>query len=143
MYSNDWQAKIALNLMDIINDEGLPTIPVGDSIDNAIDLLGEPEFPRGRLGRKSKLYNYLYGNLSFTTDDENIIIQAQIDLHGYRAPTVIVGDLVHWRLKEWEHFALEKGWNNQKLIVDIYHLGNKHININLSNEGKIELVTLQ
>ncbi len=57
--------------MNIINDlcvNGRVSSP--DSL--ICEVMGEPELPITRLSKKSKVFNYLYGNVSFLSENGSV-----------------------------------------------------------------------
>jgi len=131
-----------VELMDLIKDNRLCGISIGDPVHQIQNIFGSPELPKVRLGRRSKykLWSHLYGNLSFVSDDNDVIVSIDIDLHGNRRKYV---DALHEKksLNEWMIFFAENNWNVRK-YDGVISANSNGISISFSLSGKLEMVSL-
>jgi len=62
-------------------------------------------------------------------------------MHGFRKNMVILGRINSWKLNDWLKLAKIKNWNVNK-ICDVVRLEGKGIVICLSQDGKVEMISL-
>ncbi|MEM5373063.1 hypothetical protein V4C53_44765 [Paraburkholderia azotifigens] len=132
-------SKFLVDLMDLIETKRLHGISTGDSIALARNVFGPEELPKARLGRRSKLYSHLYGNLNFI-EENDVIISIIIDLHGNRQKIV---DISYKKrsVSDWIILFKNKKWNirNNDEVISFGSIG---ASLDFSPSGKLEMVSL-
>lgn len=135
-----WNPMFQIEIMDIIDSLQINRLRVGSPDSLIYETLGEPELPKAKLNKKSKIFNYLYGNVSILSEN-HAVISINIDMHGIRKKMVTLGSVSDWRLDEWLELSKLKKWNINK-FCNVVHIKGKGLIISLSLEGKLEMFTL-
>lgn len=130
-----WMPKRFYYIDEILKEMAIGGLKIGAGQNEIEVLLGPPELPMARLGRKSKIWVSLYGNVSVLTSN-NKVINIDIDLHGNRTEMVQIGSLEKWQLQEWKNYADDQGWH-LKPIGNQYKVDGDGITIGLDSEGVI------
>ncbi|MBA0210735.1 hypothetical protein ACIPSR_15765 [Pectobacterium sp. CHL-2024] len=129
------------NLYDILNSNKFGNLKIGSSILDIISSLGEPESKPEKISRKSKIYNYSYGNVSILVEG-NFVVAINIDLHGESNNFIKLEGMDNWNLEDWIKLAKSKSWNIE-LISDTTNIYGDGISLALSREGKIAMVSIR
>ncbi|MEF9678437.1 hypothetical protein ABRQ00_01140 [Pectobacterium aroidearum] len=129
------------NLYDIINSNKFGSVKIGSSILDITSSLGEPNSKPEKISRKSKIYNYSYGNVSILVEDE-FVVAINIDFHGKSNDFIKLEDMANWNLEDWIKLAKSKSWNIE-LISDTTNIYGDGISLALSREGKIAMVSIR
>jgi hypothetical protein len=138
---SDWSPSITFKLIEILRNDGLEELPIGSPEITIKNIMGEPEVPRAKLNKKSKVYCHLYGNVTFLTEYDKLIA-IDIDLHGNRSNTVDIGDISSWNMEDWMLFAENNNWSILR-CDDIILLSGKHIKASISTEGAIRMLSIR
>lgn len=129
------------NLYDILNSNKFGNVKIGSSILDIISSLGEPDSKPEKISRKSKIYNYSYGNVSILVEG-NFVVAINIDLHGESKNFIKLEGMDNWNLEDWIKLAKSKSWNIE-LISDTTNIYGDGISLALSREGKIAMVSIR
>lgn len=129
------------NLYDILNSNKFGNVKIGSSILDIISSLGEPDSKPEKISRKSKIYNYSYGNVSILVEG-NFVVAINIDLHGESNNFIKLEGMDNWNLEDWIKLAKSKSWNIE-LISDTTNIYGDGISLALSREGKIAMVSIR
>lgn len=129
------------SLYGIINSNKFGSVKIGTSILDIISSLGEPDSKPEKISRKSKIYNYQYGNISILVEDE-FVVAINIDFHGKSNNFIKIEDMANWNLEDWTKLAKSKSWNIE-LISDTTNIYGDGISLALSREGKIAMVSIR
>ncbi|WP_224364524.1 hypothetical protein [Hyalangium versicolor] len=135
-----WSPGRVYELREVLDAQSLGGLRVGDPEERIESLLGAPEGPRARLGRKSKIWARQYGNVSILTE-EGRVIAVNMDFEGQREPMVVAGELERWRLPDWEAFARGRGWEVRS-ISGVSSLRGPGVTIGIDPEGALHTVGL-
>ncbi|MEQ9877649.1 hypothetical protein ABRP92_06615 [Pectobacterium aroidearum] len=129
------------NLYDILNSNKFGNVKIGSSILDIISSLGEPDSKPEKISRKSKIYNYSYGNVNILVEG-NLVVAINIDLHGESNNFIKLEGMDNWNLEDWIKLAKSKSWNIE-LISDTTNIYGDGISLALSREGKIAMVSIR
>lgn len=129
------------NLYDILNSNKFGNVKIGSSILDIISSLGEPDSKPEKISRKSKIYNYSYGNVNILVEG-NFVVAINIDLHGESNNFIKLEGMDNWNLEDWIKLAKSKSWNIE-LISDTTNIYGDGISLALSREGKIAMVSIR
>lgn len=135
MNDTSWIPKRMFYVEDILKNMSVGGLKIGAGQSEIEVLLGPPELPMAKLGKKSKIWASLYGNVSVLTSNEKVI-SIDIDFHGNRTKMVQTGAFEKWHLQDWKNYAQSQGWH-LKSIGDQYKVDGDGITIGLDNEGEI------
>ncbi|EBA0261602.1 hypothetical protein KK742_003616, partial [Salmonella enterica] len=111
------------------------------SIAQLHEIMGEPELPVARMGKKSKIYYWLYGNVSFLSEGD-YVIAIDIDFHSNRERVITFDKTMNWEINDWLNLANENEFdiNNDNKLFYLTHDG---ISICLSQNGRLGMVSLR
>jgi hypothetical protein len=140
MSDTSWIPTRLFYVEDILKDMAIGGLKIGAGQNEIEASLGPPELPMARLGKRSKIWVSLYGNVSVLTSNEKVI-SIDIDFHGNRAEMVQAGLFEKWHLQEWKSYAQDQGWH-LKPIGNQYTMVGDGITIGLDNEGEIGTLSL-
>ncbi|UDQ76082.1 hypothetical protein [Pectobacterium brasiliense] len=129
------------NLYDILNSNKFGNVKIGSSILDIISSLGEPDSKPEKISRKSKIYNYSYGNVNILVEGD-FVVAINIDLHGESNNFIKLEGMDNWNLEDWIKLAKSKSWNIE-LISDTTNIYGDGISLALSREGKIAMVSIR
>lgn len=135
-----WSPHRVYELREVLDEQSLGGLRVGDPEERIESVLGAPEGPRARLGRKSKIWARQYGNVSVLSS-EGRVIAVNMDFEGQRVPMVSAGELGSWTLPAWEAFALARGWEVRS-ISGVPSLLGAGVTIGIHPEGTLHTAGL-
>ncbi|EAX5842455.1 hypothetical protein BEI30_22170, partial [Salmonella enterica] len=94
-----------------------------------------------RMGKKSKIYYWLYGNVSFLSEGD-YVIAIDIDFHSNRERVITFDKTMNWEINDWLNLANENEFdiNNDNKLFYLTHDG---ISICLSQNGRLGMVSLR
>lgn len=138
---NKWSSVFNMELLEIIRNQGVGELQVGTSESRLLAILGEPELPATRLGKKSPIFQRNYGNLTILTENE-YVIAIDINFENKQIGGISLGEVGQYRISEWMDYAQQHDWTVTK-IVDVVQLGKDRGMISLSLEGKLMMVSLR
>lgn len=130
-----------LELRQILREGTLAGLRVGDSPERIEATLGPPQAPPQRLGRRSKLRSWLYGNVTVLSTAERVE-GIEIDFEGSRPRLVEAGELGQWTLDQWRTFARDEGWTARE-HPPVVQLVADHAIVGLGEEGSLHVVSLR
>ncbi|MBB2435712.1 hypothetical protein [Escherichia sp. 11.1600] len=141
MKHNKWNSAFKLDVMSVIKDLSIKGLRVGSSITRLHEIMGEPELPVAKISKKSKIYYWLYGNISFLSE-ENYVVAIDIDFHSNREKVITFDNTMNWELNNWLNLAKEYNFNinNDNQLFYLTHDG---ISICLSQYGRLSMVSLR
>ncbi|MDX7989508.1 hypothetical protein FE392_19850 [Xenorhabdus sp. 12] len=137
----NWIPSVEIELLNIINDNGIKALPIGSSEELILKTLGEPELPRARFSKKSKIITHLYGNLSVLSEN-GTIIAIDIDFKGEKTEVVKKGEISCWGINQWVNLSEKKKWTVDKLN-DVININSGKLNIGLSINGEVNLISIR
>ena len=139
--NDKWTPLINLDLISVINTQSIKGVQVGSSEAFIFEVMGEAELPATRISKKSKIFNHLYSNVSFLSEN-GYVIAINIDFHGNREKMITLGGIIDWGVNDWFELSELKGWNlnNQGNVIRIIGVG---IIIELSKEGELSMVSFR
>jgi hypothetical protein len=136
-----WVPPHIFELEDIIRNSSLGELRVGASTDQIEPILGLPETPPARQGKKSHDYTWCFGNVLIWTADHRVVA-IYIDFGGSRTAMVRAGAFARWRPDDWTEFAARSGWRVQNLLGVTSFLSD-HLSVDLDEEGALHVVCLR
>jgi hypothetical protein len=136
----EWQPLRVYQLRDVVHECSLGGVRVGERAESIEPRLGPPELAAARLGRKSKMHDVQYGNVSVMTK-AGMVIAVNMDFEGARPEMVTPGETRDWTIAEWEDFARAEGWQIRKL-ADTILLERRGAAIGLDTDGGLHTVSL-
>lgn len=139
--SKKWKPSTIFKVIDIINEEAIISIPIDSSIEKMHSILGDPELPPAKLSKGLPIFIYLYGNVSISVENGNLIA-IDIDFHGNREKMVVAESIKNWGLNEWIELSKKNGWE-MSMIYDTYSITSSKIRIGVSESGKIKMLSLR
>ncbi|EDU9624197.1 hypothetical protein XW65_002356 [Salmonella enterica subsp. enterica] len=141
MKHNKWNPAFKLDIMNVIKDLSIKGLCVGSSIAQVHEIMGEPELPVAKMGKKSKIYYWLYGNVSFLSEGD-YVIAIDIDSHSNRERVITFDKTMNWEVNDWLNLA-----NGNEFDIDndgeLVYLTHDGISICLSLDGRLGMVSLR
>lgn len=124
----------------ILETGSLGGLCIGDDDQRLQTILGPPPVSPSRLGRRSTLWAWSYGNVTLLTVEHRIV---DIQLNFERRPfhPVQPGPLARWVLSTWQARATREGWQVD-VRDDVIVLHSAHARIFLDLTGELHTVTL-
>jgi len=141
MKNSKWHPAFKLDVMNVIKDLSIKGLCVGSSIAQLHAIMGEPELPAAKMGKRSKIYYWLYGNVSFLAEGD-YVIAIDIDFHSNRERVITFDKTMNWEINDWLNLANENKFdiNNHNELCYLTHDG---ISIFLSQDGRLGMVSLR
>ncbi|EIK3124917.1 hypothetical protein LJ068_003804 [Escherichia coli] len=141
MKHNIWNPEFKLDAINIIKNLSIKGLCVGSSIIQLHEVMGETELPVTKLGKKSKIYYWLYGNISFLSEGD-YVIAIDVDFHSNRMQVVTLDMTLDWSIDDWLGFGRENNYNI-KTEYGLFYLTHVGITICLSHDGRLEMISLR
>ncbi len=136
----NWQPMRRIELADALREGRLAGLAIGDPAQQIELLLGPPQAPAARLSKRSKLWSWLYGNVTVLTAARRVEA-IQLDFEGQRPVLVDAGELAQWSLDDWRDYALREGWSISSR-EEITILESRHARVCLEADGRLHVVSL-
>src|SRR5262245_18165118 len=105
---NLWSAQKLFGLAEVLEQEAIGDIEVGSPVDRLVPVLGPPVLPPSKLNRRSRIWSWVYGNLSVLASNDRID-EIQIDFEGNRSTLIDAGIMRTWGMAEWRSYAEQRG----------------------------------
>ena len=103
-------------------------------------VLGTPQAPAAKLGSRSQLRSWLYGNVTVLVSEQKVVT-IELDFEGAREPVVARGVTAAWRLEEWRAFAADQGWAESEL-AGVVRLQGPLVSVSLDEDGDLHTARL-
>lgn len=141
MSISTWSPPRRFALESVLYDGSLGGLRVGDARDRIETVLGPPEAPPQRIGRKGKLWSWLYGNVSVLVANGRVE-GIELDFEGNRLAMVEAGDMARWSLVGWRAFAERKRWTLRE-TTPVVSIVAPHAIVALDSDGALHVVSLR
>ena len=125
----------------IIENYSINGLSIGSPAQKIYEIMGEPDFPVGKLNKKSKLLYWSYGNITFLTEN-NCIVAIDIDLHSNKKEIVCLDKILNWKLENWLTWAKKHEFCIQN-VSDIIKIVGSNIIFSLSQKGKLGMISIR
>lgn len=106
-----------------------------------LSAFGEPDCQPGTISKKSKIYCFLYKNLSLLVEAGKVIAM-DIDFHGKPGFFVLPEEVAGWRRADWVGLSKTQTWQ-ETCIGDATHLGGDGIRLTFSDAGKLAVLSIR
>ncbi|EBA5557651.1 hypothetical protein BKN84_20740 [Salmonella enterica] len=141
MKDNIWTPEFKLDAINVIKSLSIKGLCVGSSIIQLHEIMGEAELPVTKIGKKSKIYYWLYGNISFLSEGD-YVIAIDVDFHSSRMQVVTLDMTLDWGIDDWLDFGSKNNYNI-KNEYELFYLTHVGITICLSHDGKLGMISLR
>lgn len=139
--TSTWAPAQHLALEDVLLDGSLGGLRVGDASDRIEAALGPPQAPAQRIGRRSKLKSWLYGNVT-VLEAGGRVEGIELDFEGERPTMVDAGAMAAWSIESWRTYAERKGWSLRE-GTSVVTLVAPHAIVSLEPDGTLHTVSLR
>lgn len=136
-----WQPRRRFELAEVLREGQLEGLELGAPADRIEAALGPPHAPAAKLSKRSKLWSWLYGNVTVLTAARRVEA-IEIDFEGQRTVLVEAGALAEWSLDDWRAYARSEGW----IITsrdEITILEGPQARVSLDADGRLHVVSLR
>ena len=141
MINSTWDSPLQLDVISIIEQLSINGLRIGSSISQLLEVMGKPELPAAKLSKKSKIVYWLYGNVSFLSEDDSLIA-IDVDFHSNRKKIVKLGEIVNWKSKDWLNWAQKRQLNINKQDA-VINISDNNIIITLSQDWSLGMVSIR
>jgi hypothetical protein len=141
MSSSTWAPAHCFTLEDVLRDGSLGELRVGDASERVEAVLGPPQAPTQRIGRRSKLRSWLYGNVTIL-EAEGRVEGIELDFEGNRPTMVDAGAMAGWAIESWRTYAERKGWRLRD-TAPVVTLVAPYAIVSLEPDGTLHTVSLR
>lgn len=137
----NWQPRRRIELAEVLREGGLAGLEIGALADQIEVTLGPPQAPAAKLSKRSKLWSWLYGNVTVLTAARRVEA-IEIDFEGQRPALVEAGALAEWSLADWQAYARREGWTITSRD-EITVLDGPRARVSLDADGRLHVVSLR
>jgi len=136
-----WQPRCRIELAEVLREGRLAGLEIGAPADQVEATLGPPQAPAAKLSKRSKLWSWLYGNVTVLTAARRVEA-IEIDFEGQQPALVEAGALAEWSLDDWRAHAQREGWTIASRD-EITTLESPRARVSLDADGQLHVVGLR
>jgi hypothetical protein len=127
-------------LREVLETATLHGLSVGAPIDQIEMKLGAPPLPRCRLGKRSRIWSYRYGNVSVLASER--VLSFMIDFPERDGALVTAADVGSWRIEDWSSYAVAEGFVVSR-TSDGWLLDRADVTVGLAPEDALHVVHIR
>ncbi len=139
--SATWSPSRQFPLERVLQTGSLAGLRLGDDDSRIATKLGTPQAGPARMGRRSRLWCWQYGNVLVYTEAHQIV-DIQVDFEGEHPRFVVPGKMADWTLADWQKYADCEGWACEERGGVLVWRSSRGC-ISMDTEGALHLVSLR